>query len=96
MFGGTFVGNHKERGERYVSQVNPFVGFREVVGVAWHAWSDRFIPGQNESPQINMGLVKCRDAERGMVAGDTWPEIDSQIAATNQAILQIIQNTTGF
>ena len=92
----SFVHNQEERGERYASQVKQFAGFRHVVGAAWHAWSDRFIPGQNESPQINMGLVKCRDAERGMVPGDAWPEIDRQIAATNHAILQIIEDETGF
>jgi hypothetical protein len=92
----SFVHNQNERGERYASQVRQFAGFRQVLGAAWHAWSDRFIPGQNESPQINMGLVKCRDTEGGMLAGDAWPDIDRQIATTNQAILQIIKDTTGF
>ena len=92
----SFVHSQNERGERYTSQVEQFVGFRHVVGAAWHAWSDRFIPGQQESPQINMGLVKCRDADGGMVAGEEWSEIDRHIAATNQAILQIIKDTTGF
>ena len=73
-----------ERGARYRSQIDQFVSFHDVVGAAWHAWSDRFNAG-DEHHQINLGLVQCTDPARGMKAGERWSDLHPMIAETNPA-----------
>jgi hypothetical protein len=55
---GAFVDDQLQRGRAYGSQVAQFIGFPYVVGAAWHAWSDRYIPTDTKQ-QINIGLVQC-------------------------------------
>jgi hypothetical protein len=69
-----------------------FISFPYVVGAAWHAWSDRYIP-TDDKQQINLGLVQC-DAPQ-MHAGSRWKDIDSEVATTNSTIMQQIART-GF
>ena len=84
-----------QRGQRYRSQLEQFIGFRHMVGAVWHAWSDRYIP-DDTSLQINLGLVQCTDTRRGMNAGRRWDGPDRLIAETNRSILQRIAANTGF
>ena len=94
---GSFVASQVERGQRYESQIDQFVGFRHVVGAIWHAWSDRYMPG-DEGLQINMGLVQCDDPdpERRFKAGKRWQDLDRAIAQTNRTIMSRIERKTGF
>ena len=87
--------DQRQRGRRYGSQIDQFIGFRNMVGAAWHAWSDRFNPS-NVSLQINLGLVKCGDPARGMRAGDRWTPTDALVATTNRTIIERIAAKTGF
>jgi hypothetical protein len=89
------VDDQLQRGQRYRSQLEQFIGFRHIVGAAWHAWSDRYIP-DDTSLQINLGLVQCTDTRRRMQAGRRWDGLDRLIAETNHSILQRIAEKTGF
>jgi hypothetical protein len=89
------VDDQLQRGRRYRSQIDQFIGVPEVVGAAWHAWSDRFMPG-DPSLQINLGLVQCTDPARGMRAGRRWTPADALIAETNHTILDRIAAKTGI
>jgi hypothetical protein len=91
----SFVDSQVVRGQRYESQIDQFVGFRNVVGAIWHAWSDRYMP-DDARLQINMGLVQCDDPDRGFTAGQRWPDLDRMVADTNRTILRRIQHKTGF
>jgi hypothetical protein len=84
-----------QRGTRHRSQIDQLVGFRDIVGAAWHAWSDRFIP-DDATLQINIGLVQCRDPARGMEPGRRWSRADAAIAETNRTILERIDARTGW
>jgi len=84
-----------QRGARYRSQIEQLVGFRNVVGAIWHAWSDRYMP-DDDTLQIDMGLVQCDDPARGMEAGARWPELDERIAETNAGIMDLIEARTGL
>jgi hypothetical protein len=86
---GAFVGGQSQRGPTYSSQMAQFVSFPYVVGAAWHAWSDRYIP-TDAKQQINIGLVQC-DAPQ-MQAGSRWKDIDAEVATTNGTIMQQIAN----
>jgi hypothetical protein len=87
--------DQRQRGRRYQTQIEQFIGFRDVVGAVWHAWSDRFIL-TNPALQINLGLVQCSDPRRHMEAGRRWDRIDSLIAETNRTINQRITARTGY
>ena len=87
--------DQRQRGRRYQTQIDQFIGFRDVVGAVWHAWSDRFVP-TDPSLQINLGLVQCSDPRRHMQAGRRWDRIDALIAETNRAINQRIAAKTGY
>ena len=76
-------------------QLEQFYGFRHIVGANWHAWSDRYIPGDG-SLQINLGLVQCTDARRAMRAGRRWAPLDTLVAETNQSVLERIAARTGY
>jgi hypothetical protein len=89
---GAFVDDQVQRGQSYGSQMAQFISFPYVVGAAWHAWSDRYIP-TDDKQQINLGLVQC-DAPQ-MHAGSRWKDIDSEVATTNSTIMQQIART-GF
>src|SRR5215218_6181875 len=89
------VEDQLQRGRRYSSQIDQFIGFREIVGAAWHAWSDRFNPA-NPGLQVNLGLVQCDDPGRGMQAGGRWSPPDSLIADTNASINRRIAAKTGM
>jgi hypothetical protein len=89
------VNDQLQRGQRYSSQIEQFIGFRNVVGACWHAWSDRFNP-DDKSIQINLGLVQCTDRTHAMKAGSRWAEFDEHIASTNRTIMQRIAAKTGF
>jgi hypothetical protein len=84
-----------QRGRRYRSQIDQFIGFADVVGAVWHAWSDRYMP-TDPSLQINLGLVQCADPARGMRAGERWTPTDELIAETNRTIVQRIAARTGM
>lgn len=92
--GGDGADDQLQRGQRYGSQIDQFISFREVVGANWHAWSDRF-NDNNERLQINLGLMQCSDAGRGMEAGRRWTPTDARIADTNRTIIQRIVDKTG-
>lgn len=89
-----------QRGVHYGAQMGQFVAQREVVGAAWHAWSDRFRPtdpsAKASSAQINMGIVQCTDPDRGLRAGDPWVAFASLVAESNATILERIAATTGL
>jgi hypothetical protein len=89
------IDDQMQRGQRYRSQIDQFIGFRHMVGAVWHAWSDRFNP-DDPGLQINLGLVQCTDPPRGMHAGHRWDGPDRLIAETNRSILQSITASTGF
>jgi hypothetical protein len=89
------VDDQLQRGRRYQSQIEQFIAFPDVVGAAWHAWSDRFMP-TDPSLQINLGLIQCSDPARGMRAGQRWKLADELIADTNRTILQRIAARTGI
>jgi hypothetical protein len=84
-----------QRGQRYSSQIDQFIGFREIVGAVWHAWSDRF-NASDPRTQINLGIVQCTDTVRGTHAGRRWSPPGAQIAATNRTIIQRIAASTGI
>jgi hypothetical protein len=84
-----------QRGQRYRSQIDQFIGFRDMVGAIWHAWSDRFNPTET-SVQINLGLVQCTDSSHGMQAGRRWSPPASLVADTNRTIIQRIAAKTGL
>jgi hypothetical protein len=88
------ISDQLQRGRRYAGQIDQFIGFRHIVGAAWHAWSDRFIP-DDASLQINLGLVRCSDAARGMRAGSRWARVDDLVAETNRTIMERIAAKTG-
>jgi hypothetical protein len=92
---GDGISDQLQRGRRYASQIDQFIGFRHVVGAAWHAWSDRFI-AVDDSLQINLGLVQCTDPAHGMRAGSRWTRVDRLVADTNRTILQRIAENTGL
>ena len=48
------------------------------------------------SLQINLGLVQCTDARRGMDAGRRWRRVDDLIADTNRTIMRRIARKTGL
>ena len=85
----------RERGERYRSQIDQFIGFRNVVGATWHAWSDRF-NATDTRLQINLGLVQCTDRAHAMQAGRRWRPIDALIAETNRTVMARIAAKTGL
>ena len=87
--------DQRQRGHRYQSQLEQFIGFRHIVGAVWHAWSDRYIP-TDTSLQINLGLVQCTDARRAMRAGRRWAPLDTLVAETNQSVLERIAARTGY
>ncbi len=89
------IDDQRQRGQRYRSQIDQFIGLPDVIGAVWHAWSDRFMPA-DPSLQINLGLVQCTDPARRMRAGQRWTPTDSLIAETNQTILQRIAARTGI
>jgi hypothetical protein len=90
----TLLEDQRKRGQRYQSQIDQLIGFRDVVGAMWHAWSDRFNATQ-PSIQINLGIVQCTDPVGQMRAGERWTQVDALIAETNQGILQRIADKTG-
>lgn len=92
---GSFVNTQDERGQRYQSQIDQFISFTNVIGANWHAWSDRYIPGDT-SLQINMGIVQVDDPVRRFVAGARWTPIDAYIADTNFNIMDLIAAKTGL
>jgi hypothetical protein len=81
-----------ERGRRYATQIDQFIGLEFVVGASWHAWSDRY---NSAGDQINMGLVQCTVATE-MLAGQRWEHAYTPIAETNASIMSAIQRKTGF
>jgi len=89
------VDDQRQRGQRYSSQIDQFIGFRNIVGAIWHAWSDRFNP-TDASIQINLGLVQCSDPARAMQAGRRWSPPDSLIADVNRTIIQRIAAKTSI
>lgn len=91
----TLLEDQRKRGERYQSQIDQFIGFRDVVGAIWHAWSDRF-NATDTSTQINLGIVQCTDPDHQMRAGQRWNQVDALIAETNQSIITRIADTTGL
>jgi hypothetical protein len=84
-----------QRGAYYQSQIDQLIGFRRIIGAAWHAWSDRF-DSADSAHQINMGLMQCDDPPRGFVAGQRWDEIDDRVAETNCNIMSLIEQKTGL
>lgn len=50
----------------------------------------------DDTLQIDMGLVQCDDPARGMEAGARWPELDERIAETNAGIMDLIEARTGL
>jgi hypothetical protein len=90
----TLLEDQRKRGQRYQSQIDQLIGFRDVVGAMWHAWSDRFNATQT-STQINLGIVQCTDPDDHMQAGRRWTQIDALIAETNHDIIKRIADTTG-
>lgn len=92
---GDGISDQLQRGQRYRSQIKQLVGFRHIVGASWHAWSDRYMP-TNEALQIDMGLVQCRDDQRGHVAGRRWNRIDDEVRDTNRRIYEYIEARTGL
>jgi hypothetical protein len=90
----TLLEDQRKRGQRYQSQIDQLIGFRDVVGAVWHAWSDRF-NASHTSVQINLGIVRCTDAVGHMEAGQRWSQIDELIAETNRAIVKLIADKTG-
>jgi hypothetical protein len=90
----TLLEDQRKRGRRYQSQIDQLVGFRDVVGAMWHAWSDRFNATQPSS-QINLGIVQCTDPDDHMEAGRRWTPVDALIAETNHDILKRIADKTG-
>ncbi len=89
------IEDQAQRGDYYQSQLEQFYGFKGIVGVNWHAWSDRYL-ANDAATQINMGLFRCEAAKFGHTAGDRWPEIDSRIAETNCNIMALIEAKTGL
>ena len=89
------IDDQLQRGRRYRSQLDQFIGFPEVVGAVWHAWNDRFMPA-DPSLQINLGLVQCADPAHRMRAGQRWTPTDDLIAETNHTILRRIATRTGI
>jgi hypothetical protein len=89
------VDDQLQRGQRYRSQIDQFAGFRHLVGAAWHAWSDRYVP-TDASLQINLGLMQCTDDARDMEAGRRWDRVDRLVADTNRTIMRRIAETTGL
>ncbi len=89
------VNDQEQRGLHYESQVRQLVGLPFVVGVAWHAWSDRFL-ADDPARQLNTGLMQCDDLERGLSAGTRWSRADDGIAATNCEIEAILDEETGL
>lgn len=87
--------DQQQRGQRYRAQIKQLVGFRHIVGAAWHAWSDRYMAG-NDAVQINMGLVQCHDPARGHQAGRRWDNLDDEVRDTNRRVYQYIANRTGL
>jgi hypothetical protein len=92
---GDGISDQLQRGQRYRSQIKQLVGFRHIVGASWHAWSDRFMP-TDDSTQINMGLVRCRDDRRDHKAGQRWSRIDREIRGTNRRIYEYVESATGL
>lgn len=92
---GAFAPNQTERGRRYQSQIDQFIGFRHILGAVWHAWSDRYMPN-NPDVQINMGLVQCDDPIRGFHLGTKWTTLGRSIAETNLNIIDLIEARTGL
>jgi hypothetical protein len=90
----TLIEDQRKRGQRYQSQIDQLIGFRDVVGAIWHAWSDRFNATQ-PSTQINLGIVQCTDPAAQMRAGQRWSPIDAVIAETNHDIIKRIGDKTG-
>jgi len=96
------IAAQRQRGQRYELQIEQFISFRHVVGAVWHAWSDRYKPKKDPDhpkdpvKQINLGLVQCADAKRGMSAGDRWNPLDELVANTNRTIIQRVANKTGL
>lgn len=92
---GDTVDDQLQRGDRYRTQLEQLVGFRRIVGAAWHAWSDRYVAA-DPTLQINMGLVQCDDPARGFEAGARWSGLDDRVAETNAGILALIAARTGL
>ena len=92
---GDGIDDQLQRGQRYRSQIDQFAGFRHIVGAAWHAWSDRYVP-TDRSLQINLGLMQCTDDIRGMDAGRRWRRVDGLVAGTNRTIMRRIARKTGL
>jgi hypothetical protein len=88
-----FVADQATRTARYASQLAQLVSFPDIVGIAWHAWSDRYVADDPNS-QIEEGLVQCDDLAHGMTAGTAWPGLD--LLTPNGAILRTITATTGL
>lgn len=84
-----------QRGARYRTQVEQIASFRGILGVTWHAWSDRY-DSADPAHQINMGLVQCDDPARGFTAGTRWDEIDDRVADVNCHITDILAAQTGL
>jgi hypothetical protein len=82
-----------QRGAYYREQARQFLKYHALVGITWHAWSDRYLAA-NKDQQINMGLVQCRDPARGHSPGARWGEIDDRIRAFNCDISAQIQEIT--
>ncbi len=84
------VDDQEQRGERYASQLRQFASVPWVVGVAWHAWSDRYL-AEDEDHQINIGLLQCDDDANGYEAGARWDGVDDWIAETNCEIEALLE-----
>ena len=84
-----------QRGKHYQSQIDQLIGFREIVGANWHAWTDRYLANPGAGSQINMGLFRCDEPDGGH-AGDPWTNALGPIRDTNQKIMKLIQQKTGF
>lgn len=82
------VASQSARGERYASELAPLAGMPDVVGVVFHAWSDRYAPA-DASRQANIGLVQCDDPASGFHAGAAWTEFTNAVSSANQSALKI-------
>lgn len=77
-----FVGSSAERAQRYASQLSQIETFPEIVGVFWHAWSDRY-RSADPTRQLNIGLFQCDNPTLHLVAGAPWPGLDATFKRAN-------------
>jgi hypothetical protein len=79
-----FVADQATRGDHYASQVSQMAAYPDIVGVVWHAWSDRFVVA-DPAGQLEIGLVQCDDPAHGFVAGTPWTDLVGRVSAPNLA-----------